>query len=135
MTPADRARAVAMVREQIAGGAKGPHAIRQVAQRRGCSPARLRCWLERVLEEEAGGVAAVEALADRPRSGRPPKVWDLTGAEVAWRLWRRYFLRLEAPPPRCAGSACGCSRTRGAGRSPRPRRSCAASGRRYPPRW
>ena len=87
-----------MVREQIAGGAKGPHAIRQVAQRRGCSPARLRCWLERVLEEEAGGVAAVEALADRPRSGRPPKVWDLTGAEVAWRLWRRYFLRLEAPP-------------------------------------
>lgn len=101
-TPADRAAAVHLVRERIAGGAARRTALQDVSVRVGVPASSLRRWLDRALDGEAGGVGAVEALADRPRPGRPPRAWSEPGAEDAWTVWRGLYLSLAAP----AASVC-----------------------------
>ena len=98
MTPEDRAAAVHLVREQLAGDARERDALCEVASRTGHSESNLRRWLQRVAEGEAAGVAAVEALQDRPRTGRPAKVWDESGAELAWTTWKGLYLEPEQRP-------------------------------------
>ena len=58
-----------------------------------------RLLFEELLQgpEASDGRAAVDVLLDRPRPGRPPKIWSQSGAEDAWTLWLALYARLEAP--------------------------------------
>lgn len=97
-TAADRAAAVALARERIAAGTSRAAAVRDVAARVGVGAASLRRWLERAEAAAAEGAAVIEAVADRARPGRPPRVWSAPGAEDAWQVWRGLYLSLSAPP-------------------------------------
>ena len=96
-TAGDRAAAVAAVQD---GGR-----VDYVALEHGVSPATLRRWLVRARGAEAAGYVATAALADRPRTGRPPVAWSRKGAEEAYGLWEKLYLQPEAP------TAAGCLRT------------------------
>lgn len=93
----DRVAAVRSVRGRIAAGATRAAAIGAVAEATGHSAPALRRWLDRALAGEAAGVAAADALADRPRPGRP-RVWREDGAEDAWLVWQGLYLADTAPP-------------------------------------
>ena len=77
--------------------------VDDVALDHGVSPQTLRRWIKHVASA-AGGPIKAAALADRPRSGRPPTAWLRKGAEAAYRLWRKLYMRPEAP------SATSCLR-------------------------
>ena len=96
-TAGDRAAAVFEVRDD-------GRTVDDVAFDHGVSPQTLRRWIERAAGAAGAGLVETAALADRPRSGRPPEAWLRKGAEAAYRLWRRLYLRLEAP------SAASCLR-------------------------
>ncbi len=70
--------------------------VDDVALKYGVDPNTLRRWIKHVAGA-AGGPIKAAALADRPRSGRPPTAWSGEGAEAAYRLWRKLYMCPEAP--------------------------------------
>ena len=100
-----RAAAVAVVREQQAGGVDLAVAVAEAAAAAGVTAATLRRWLARAARAAGGGQAETAGLVDRRRTGRPPVAWATLGAADAWVLWRAAYLRPEAP------TAAGCWET------------------------
>ena len=93
---AARAAVVAGVRERMEAGRSRLDAIHAAAVAAGRSESSVRRWLQRTDEAEAQGVSAVQALTDRPRSGRPPAAWS-PDAETAWMIFRSLRERPENP--------------------------------------
>ena len=93
----DRAAAVAKVQDG--------RAAKDVALEHGVAEVTLKRWIARAAAAAAAGLVETAGLADRRRSGRPPKVWERAGAEAAYQLWRRLYMRPEQP------TAAGCLRT------------------------
>ena len=94
---AGRAAVVADVRERTEAGTARRAAIRAAAVAACCSESSVQRWLQRTDEAEAEGVAAVAALTDRPRSGRPSEAWSSRDAETAWMVFRSLRERAENP--------------------------------------
>ena len=93
---AARAAVVAGVRERMEAGRSKLDAIHAAAVAAGRSESSVRRWLQRTDEAETQGVSAVQALTDRPRSGRPPAAWS-PDAETAWMIFRSLRERPENP--------------------------------------
>ena len=62
----------------------------------GVSASALGAWRAKVRRAPRG--MGLDALIDRPRTGRPPGKWGGPGAGNLWRLWCSDYLREEAPP-------------------------------------
>ena len=60
------------------------------------SDSAVGAWRGKVKRASRG--MGLEALIDRPRTGRPPGKWGTPGVDTLWRLWCSDYLREEAPP-------------------------------------
>lgn len=80
-----------------AAGKPRADADRIVAAEAGVSVSAVAAWRRKVGQAPRGG--ALEALIDRPRTGRPADAgrWAQPGAGELWRLWCSDYLREEAP--------------------------------------
>ena len=88
-----RAAAIARVQTRVATGQRLGVALRAVAAQEGVAVGTVRRWLQRAAQ--AVTTTAPTIVIDRPRSGRPPAIWEEVGAELAWRIWQSDYLRLE----------------------------------------
>ncbi len=78
-----------------AGGLSRADADRVTAAEFEVSASAVANWRAKVKRAPRG--EGVEALIDRPRTGRPPGKWSLPGSAFLWRLWCSDYLREEAP--------------------------------------
>ena len=90
-----RAAAILRVESRVAGGQRLAAALTAVAAQEGVAASTVRRWLQRAASAPTTTAPAI--VVDRPRSGRPPQVWDQVGAEAAWRIWQSDYLRLDVP--------------------------------------
>ena len=103
LTADDRAEAVRLVAKRIAAGVPRRAAQDKTAAELHVDPRTVRTWVARALEAEAEGFdvtapgALEAAMAGRKPPGRPSTAWEAPGADEAWLLWRKAYLRLEAP--------------------------------------